>query len=180
MDQAGRVSLALGSSYALELIGGTGYFDVTASGTSATLSGEVFDSFSEGLTDFVFTDHFTGQSTTVAADVVASQQIPLARSGDAVVQGSLAAAGAANGATQLVNSSGGPDLHILSDQGTADDFYKAGAEGCQLLPENFAKACGEKGVELKLNMREGYDHSYYFIASFIDDHIKHHASFLKA
>ena len=89
-------------------------------------------------------------------------------------------AGAANDATELVKSYDGPDLHILIDQGTADNFYKAGAEGCQLLPENFAKACGEKGVELKLNMREGYDHSYYFIASFIDDHIKHHASFLKA
>ena len=89
-------------------------------------------------------------------------------------------AGVANDATELVKSYDGPDLHILIDQGTADNFYKAGAEGCQLLPENFAKACGEKGVELKLNMREGYDHSYYFIASFIDDHIKHHASFLKA
>ena len=70
-------------------------------------------------------------------------------------------------------SQAGPVLGLLSARTQL-------REGCQLLPENFAKACGEKGVELKLNMREGYDHSYYFIASFIDDHIKHHASFLKA
>ena len=50
----------------------------------------------------------------------------------------------------------------------------------QLLPENFKAACDEKGVSLTLNMQPGYDHSYYFIATFIEAHIAHHASFLKA
>ena len=48
----------------------------------------------------------------------------------------------------------------------------------QLLPENFAAACAEKGVGLTLNMQEGYDHSYFFISSFVDDHINWHADAL--
>lgn len=50
----------------------------------------------------------------------------------------------------------------------------------QLLPENFSAACEAKGVSLTLNMQSGYDHSYFFIASFIGDHIAHHAKYLKA
>jgi S-formylglutathione hydrolase len=50
----------------------------------------------------------------------------------------------------------------------------------QLLPENLKEACDAKGVTLKLNMQPGYDHSYFFISSFIEAHIAHHAEFLKA
>ncbi len=64
-------------------------------------------------------------------------------------------------------------LHILVDQGDADDFLKE-----QLKPELLQKACTEAGHPLTLRMQPGYDHSYFFIASFIGDHIKHHASFL--
>lgn len=59
---------------------------------------------------------------------------------------------------------------ILIDQGTADKFL---AE--QLMPEQFKQACAKVNQPLILNYREGYDHSYYFIASFIEDHIRHHA-----
>ncbi|MBD2006445.1 MULTISPECIES: S-formylglutathione hydrolase [Cyanophyceae] len=59
---------------------------------------------------------------------------------------------------------------ILIDQGTADQFL---AE--QLLPEAFEKACAEAGQPLTLRYQEGYNHSYYFIATFIEDHIRHHA-----
>ena len=59
---------------------------------------------------------------------------------------------------------------ILVDQGDADTFL---AE--QLKPELFEAACAAAGVPLTLNMRPGYDHSYYFIASFIGDHIAWHA-----
>jgi S-formylglutathione hydrolase len=62
---------------------------------------------------------------------------------------------------------------ILVDQGLADDFLTS-----QLMPEKFAAACDAVGQSLDLRMHEGYDHSYFFIASFIDDHIRHHAAIL--
>jgi S-formylglutathione hydrolase len=63
---------------------------------------------------------------------------------------------------------------ILIDCGTADSYLVDG----QLLPEVFAEACEKAGQPLTLRMQEGYDHSYYFIASFIKDHIQHHAAVL--
>ena len=59
---------------------------------------------------------------------------------------------------------------ILIDQGTADEFLAT-----QLRPEMFEEACRSAGVPLTLRRQEGYDHSYYFIATFIADHIAHHA-----
>ena len=64
---------------------------------------------------------------------------------------------------------------ILIDVGTADGFLKNG----QLLPEAFEKACNEAGQRVTLNMREGYDHSYFFISTFMADHINFHASRLR-
>ena len=67
------------------------------------------------------------------------------------------------------------DRAILVDQGLADGFL---AE--QLKPELLEEACREAGRPLTLNRRAGYDHSYNFIASFIGDHIRHHAAVLGA
>lgn len=78
-------------------------------------------------------------------------------------------------ATELVKNYDGPIPDILIDQGTADQFYPS-----QLLPENFVEACRSKNVPVTLRMQEGYDHSYYFISSFVEDHVKHHARHLKA
>jgi len=64
---------------------------------------------------------------------------------------------------------------VLIDQGTADEFLEA-----QLKPQLLANACGRAGIPLTLRMQLGYDHSYYFIASFIGDHIAHHAAALNA
>lgn len=64
-------------------------------------------------------------------------------------------------------------LPILIDQGTADSFLQE-----QLKPELIRQACIEKDYPLTLNMREGYDHSYYFISSFIESHIHFHARLL--
>ncbi len=61
-----------------------------------------------------------------------------------------------------------PDL--LVDQGTADPFLAG-----QLKPELLEAACRDAGIDLTLNRREGYDHSYFFIASFIEDHLRWHA-----
>jgi S-formylglutathione hydrolase len=63
---------------------------------------------------------------------------------------------------------------ILIDQGTADPFYRQK----QLLPEVFEEACQQVGQPLTLRWQEGYDHSYFAIASFMEDHIRHHAAFL--
>jgi len=62
---------------------------------------------------------------------------------------------------------------ILIDQGGADEFLED-----QLKPELFKESCQEVGHPLRLRIPEGYDHSYYFIQSFIEDHLKHHAALL--
>ena len=64
-------------------------------------------------------------------------------------------------------------LPLLVDQGEADGFL---AE--QLRPEALRAACAAAGHPLNLRLQPGYDHSYYFIASFIDDHLRHHAAAL--
>lgn len=62
---------------------------------------------------------------------------------------------------------------ILIDQGTSDQFLEK-----QLLPEVFKTACQKVNQPLTLRYQDGYDHSYYFISSFIADHIRHHAEAL--
>ena len=64
---------------------------------------------------------------------------------------------------------------ILIDQGAADSFLDE-----QLMPEVFEQACAEVGRSLTLRIHPGYDHSYYFIASFVGDHLRHHADILWA
>jgi len=63
---------------------------------------------------------------------------------------------------------------FLVDQGSADPFLETG-----LRPHLLADACNAAGIPLTLNMREGYDHSYFFISTFMADHIAWHASRLK-
>ncbi|KAI0068280.1 carbohydrate esterase family 1 protein [Artomyces pyxidatus] len=70
-------------------------------------------------------------------------------------------------------------VHILVDYGTSDNFYKSG----QLLPENFltaARGSGYDEMQVRVREQEGYDHSYFFISTFAEDHIHFHANFLKA
>jgi S-formylglutathione hydrolase len=64
-------------------------------------------------------------------------------------------------------------LPLLVDQGEADDFL---AE--QLKPQALQAACEAAGHPLELRLQPGYDHSYFFIASFIADHLRHHAAAL--
>lgn len=66
-----------------------------------------------------------------------------------------------------------PPIYI--DQGLADDFYPN-----QLQPEQFVAAAQENGINVELNLHDGYDHSYFFVASFIEVHIKFHANHLNA
>jgi S-formylglutathione hydrolase len=60
---------------------------------------------------------------------------------------------------------------ILVDQGNDDPFL---AE--QLHPELLEKACAESGLDLEMRYHDGYDHGYYFISTFVEEHLRHHAA----
>ena len=77
-------------------------------------------------------------------------------------------------ATELVARRAFPGP-ILIDQGSSDQFL---AE--QLLPEKFSAAAAKSGQSLNLRMQPGYDHGYYFIQTFMADHLRHHAKLLKS
>jgi S-formylglutathione hydrolase len=71
--------------------------------------------------------------------------------------------------TALVAERGWKGPPILVDQGTKDQFLDS-----QLHPELLQDACARACVPLELRMRDGYDHSYFFVASFIEDHLRFH------
>ncbi len=66
-------------------------------------------------------------------------------------------------------------IPLLVDQGTGDNFLTE-----QLKPELLQQAADANQYPITLRMQDGYDHSYYFIATFMEDHIAHHAKYLKA
>lgn len=76
-------------------------------------------------------------------------------------------------ACALITSRGWSGAPLLVDQGSSDPFLQT-----QLKPELLQQACQRSGVALELRMRAGYDHSYFFIASFIESHLRHHARYL--
>ena len=73
-------------------------------------------------------------------------------------------------ATALIEDRGWTGPPITVDQGTKDQFLES-----QLKPELLQDACQRSGVPFDLRLREGYNHSYFFIASFIEDHLRFHA-----
>ena len=78
--------------------------------------------------------------------------------------------------TELVRQLEQPPAHtILIDQGLADQFLEQ-----ELHPHLLEAACAERGVALELRRHDGYDHGYYFISTFVDDHLRHHAGILCA
>ena len=90
------------------------------------------------------------------------------------------AAGEAHDAALLTKSYAGPPLKFLVDQGASDNFLTGDTN--QLQPTALVEACAASGgkVSVDMRMQEGYDHSYFFISSFIDDHINFHADALGA
>lgn len=72
--------------------------------------------------------------------------------------------------TMLLEARGWRGPPLLVDQGTRDQFLEP-----QLRPDLLRQACGKARIELELRMQEGYDHSYFFIATFIEDHLRYHA-----
>lgn len=78
-------------------------------------------------------------------------------------------------ATQLIAERGWSGPEILVDQGEADEFLES-----QLRPDLLVEAAARGEVELRLRRWPGYDHSYFFISTFIASHLEHHARHLRA
>ena len=104
--------------------------------------------------------------------IVAPTQVPWGRKAFEGYLGDNEAKWAGYDATELVAKQPSK-AHILIDQGTSDEFLKE-----HLRPELFEAACKKIGQKLTLRMQKGYDHSYYFISSFIHEHIIWHAETL--
>ncbi|WBX94607.1 S-formylglutathione hydrolase [Pseudoxanthomonas mexicana] len=114
------------------------------------------------------------RSVSAFSPIVAPTQVPWGQKAFAAYLGDDREAWKAWDTVELVRQAR-EQLPLLVDQGDADEFLQG-----QLKPELLQAAAAEAGHPLTLRMRPGYDHSYYFIASFIGDHIAHHAAALKA
>lgn len=115
------------------------------------------------------------RSISAFAPIVSPMRCPWGEKALSGYLGPDRAAWAQYDATALVASRGWQGGPILVDQGTADQFLES-----QLKPKLLEAACADAGVPLQLRMQPGYDHSYYFMASFIEDHLRHHAAQLGA
>lgn len=108
-------------------------------------------------------------SVSAFAPIVAPSQVPWGEKAFSRYLGADRAKWAAHDATELVKQRQLP-FEVLVDQGTSDKFLER-----ELRPELFEAACKAAGQELRLRRHEGHDHSYYFISTFMGDHLRHHA-----
>jgi S-formylglutathione hydrolase len=113
------------------------------------------------------------RSVSAFAPIVAPSQVPWGHKAFGNYLGGNRDEWLAYDATHLVQQARRADT-ILVDQGLGDKFL---AE--QLRPELFEDACARSGQQLRLRRHAGYDHSYYFIQSFMPDHIAFHATSLR-
>lgn len=113
------------------------------------------------------------QSVSALAPIVAPTQVPWGEKAFSAYLGEDREAWKAWDACELV-AGATERLPLLVDQGSADDFLAT-----QLQPERLDAACKQAGHPLTLRIQPGYDHSYYFIATFIGDHLAHHAKALR-
>ncbi len=109
-------------------------------------------------------------SVSAFAPIVAPTQVPWGQKAFAAYLGDDQAVWRRHCATSLVEDGARHARELLVDQGTADTFLDT-----QLQPWRFRDACAAAGQPLRVEMREGYDHSYFYIASFIADHLRWHA-----
>ncbi len=114
------------------------------------------------------------RSVSAFAPIVAASQVPWGRKALPRYLGADRAAWANHDACALLERGTHPGT-LLIDQGESDTFL---AE--QLRPELLEAACARAGQSLQLRRHPGYDHSYWFIQSFIEDHLRHHATALAA
>ncbi|WP_420430786.1 S-formylglutathione hydrolase [Hyphobacterium sp.] len=116
----------------------------------------------------------TYRTCSAFAPIVAPSQVPWGEKAFAAYLGEDRASWAEYDACALVRKHAS-EAHILIDQGMSDNFLKE-----QLRPELFEAACAAASQKLTLRRQDGYDHSYYFISTFMDDHIAHHMKELKS
>lgn len=109
------------------------------------------------------------RSVSAFAPIVAPSAVPWGKKALPAYLGDNPEAWAAHDACALIAAGKRVD-EILVDQGMADQFLEE-----QLQPERLEAACARAGIMLRLRRRPGYDHGYWFIQSFIDDHIQFHA-----
>ncbi len=114
----------------------------------------------------------TYRTCSAFAPIVAPTQVPWGTKAFTAYLGEDRTSWAQYDACELVRKQAS-NAHILIDQGLADNFLEE-----QLRPELFEAACAEAGQKLTLRRQAGYDHSYYFISTFMDDHIAHHVKML--
>ena len=109
------------------------------------------------------------KSVSAFAPIVAPARVPWGEKALTGYLGSDRAAWRRYDATALIEDGARvPDIFV--DQGNADNFLEE-----QLRPALLAEACDKAGIPLILRVREGYDHSYYFISTFMEDHLRWHA-----
>ncbi|WP_312252772.1 S-formylglutathione hydrolase [Stenotrophomonas sp.] len=113
------------------------------------------------------------RSVSAFSPIVAPSQVPWGEKAFTAYLGDDRAAWAQWDATALI-AGASERLPLLVDQGDADEFLQT-----QLQPQRLQQACEAVGHPLTLRLQPGYDHSYYFIASFIGEHIAHHAKALR-
>ncbi|GHH47124.1 MULTISPECIES: S-formylglutathione hydrolase [Gammaproteobacteria] len=113
------------------------------------------------------------RSVSAFAPIVAPARVPWGEKALSAYLGDDREAWKAWDATELLKTAQ-ERLPLLVDQGEADEFLDS-----QLRPRLLAEAAQAAGYPLTLRMQPGYDHSYYFIASFIGEHVAHHAAALR-
>jgi len=113
------------------------------------------------------------RSVSAFAPIVAPGQVPWGQKALGGYLGEDRPAWRKHDAVALIED-GARVSELLVDVGTADNFLEQ-----ELKPELLERACADAGVALTLNRREGYDHSYYFISTFMDDHLRWHAERLR-
>lgn len=109
------------------------------------------------------------RAVSAFAPIVAPGQVPWGQKALAGYLGDDHAGWRKHDAVALIED-GARVKDILVDVGTADAFLEK-----ELRPELLEQACADAGIALQLNRREGYDHSYYFISTFMADHLRWHA-----
>ena len=113
------------------------------------------------------------RSISAFAPIAAPARVPWGVKALTGYLGADRAAWRAYDATALIEDRGWNGAPLLVDQGTADPFLDT-----QLRPDLLEAACASAGVPLVLNRRDGYDHSYFFIATFVESHLRYHAGVL--
>lgn len=115
------------------------------------------------------------RAVSAFSPIACPSAVPWGRKAYTALLGADEAAWAAWDPTALVAAHRGPAPPILIEQGSADEFL-----GTQLLPQRFIAAAAAAGVPVVYELREGYDHSYYFISTFIAAHLQRHAAALRS